>query len=197
MSSNALSVLRERDDGRDCRAASMVWLDQDANPRFMVDGELNIVWHNDAGAELLAGRDEIETVGSVLTTTNRAMQADLLLFVRNASRSLSTWPLPRKARDGFLLLRATRLDSDTVGLTAVRTGVEHRQRFADLDLAFKLTASEHRVLIGLLAGDEADKLARCHGVSLETTRTHIRNVYAKMGVNSRESLFAQALPFRL
>lgn len=188
---------REREDGRDYRAASMVWLGQDASPRLMVDVRLNILWRNDVGDELLAERHEIESINGFLRATNPAAQSDLALFVENASADLSTWQVARKDGRGFLLLRAMRLDDETVGLTAVRTGAEYMQRFADLDRAFKLTTSEHRVLTGLLAGEEADKLARLHGVSVETTRTHIRNVYAKMGVNSRERLFACALPFRL
>lgn len=96
-----------------------------------------------------------------------------------------------------MLLRATRIEMDIVGLTAVRTGPEDAQQFADLDRAYNLTASEHRFLTGLLAGDDAHKLARLHGVSLAITRSHIRNLYVRLGVNSRESLFACALPFLL
>ena len=197
MASSVLPVSRAQEDERDCRAASIAWLGYDAQPRLMVDSHLHIVWHNLAGATLLAARHEIESVQGMLRTTNRALRACFADFIKSAHEDLSTWQLARADGQGFLLLRATRLQDDIVGLTAVRTGADHAQRFVDLDRAFNLTASEHRVLIGLLSGEEADKLARLHGVSLETTRTHIRNVYAKMGVNSRESMFASALPFRI
>jgi len=164
---------------------------------MMVDARMEVVWQNEAGAKLIAARHEIELLDGTLMTTNRSFQATFTSFIGDAHAILSTWQVPRKDEQGFLLLRATRLDAELVGLTAVRTGAEYAQRFADLDRAYRLTASEHRVLAGLLAGDEAEKLARQHGVSLETTRTHIRNLYVKMGVNSRESLFARALPFRL
>lgn len=197
MASGVSSARRERRDGRDFRAASVVWLGQDLQPRLMVNADLKLVWSNDAGAELLAGCHELEVYNGVLTTANRALQPAFAAFVGKASSILSTWQVPRRDEQEFLLLRATRLDDDLVGIAANRTGAGHMPRFVDLDRAFGLTASELRVLTGLLSGEEADKLARMHGVSLETTRTHIRNLYLKMGVSSRESLFARALPFHI
>ncbi|MBL9068861.1 MAG: hypothetical protein JNM03_02585 [Sphingopyxis sp.] len=188
---------RVPEQARDFYAASLGWLDKEAQPRVMVDSRLEILWQNDAGAKLLAARHELEAVKGILTTTKRVQQHMLAQFIGDARDDLTTLQIPRKDEQGFLLLRAVRLDSDIVGCVAVRTGTEYKPNFLDLDLAFNLTTSEHRVLIGLLDGRDADKLARLHGVSLDTTRTHIRNLYAKMGVNSRESMFARALPFRI
>lgn len=195
---SGLRRTRQNPDGEyDYRAAGVSWLGQDVQPRLMVDRQLRILWQNDAAAEMLAARQELEAAEGVLTTTNRTLQSSLVDFVENADETLSNWRLPPTDDLNFLLLRASQLDDVIVGLCAVRTGDEYTPRFLGLDLAFNLTASEHRVLTNLLAGEEADKIARLHGVALDTTRTHIRNLYAKMGVNSRESLFARALPFRI
>ena len=197
LNSDTAPATRERGEETDLLGEGMDWLGHDRQSRIIVDARMEVVWQNEPGSRLIAARHEIELLDGTLMTTNRSFQATFTSFIGDARAVLSTWQVPRKDELGFLLLRATRLDAELVGLTAVRTGAEYAQRFADLDRAYRLTASEHRVLAGLLAGDEAEKLARHHGVSLETTRTHIRNLYVKMGVKSRESLFARALPFRL
>jgi DNA-binding CsgD family transcriptional regulator len=46
-------------------------------------------------------------------------------------------------------------------------------------------------------GAGADAIARDVGVGIETVRTHIRRIYNKLGIGSREELFARLSPFRL
>jgi DNA-binding CsgD family transcriptional regulator len=60
-----------------------------------------------------------------------------------------------------------------------------------------LTRAEHRVLLELLHGQEADALTKLLGVSIETVRSHIRNIYGKLEVNSREQLFFKTQTFRI
>lgn len=177
-------------------AAILDWYGKDVRPRIMVDSRLAVIWQNVASEALLASHPELEIVNGILTATARDQQAELAGFVAKAGSEITSWRLQRPDELGFLLLRAVRLAEKYVGLTAIRTGPDCKPRFLDLDKTFKLTGSEHRVLIGLLEGSDVETLARHHGVSIETTRTHIRNLYAKMGVNSRESLFALVLPFR-
>ena len=70
-------------------------------------------------------------------------------------------------------------------------------RYADLDMVFGLTRTEHRVLLDLLDGRDAVGLSELRGTSVETARTHIRRIYEKMAVGSREELCRRAAPFRL
>ncbi len=53
-----------------------------------------------------------------------------------------------------------------------------------------LTRAEHRVLRHLRQGRSLGEVARTLGVSLETVRTHTRNIYRKYGVASRAELLA-------
>jgi LuxR family maltose regulon positive regulatory protein len=61
--------------------------------------------------------------------------------------------------------------------------------------AFGLTSAELRVLKSLSAGETAQETAGDLKVSVDTVRTHIRRVYQKVGVNSREALFTRVRPF--
>ncbi|MBX9460146.1 MAG: helix-turn-helix transcriptional regulator [Brevundimonas sp.] len=49
----------------------------------------------------------------------------------------------------------------------------------------------------LVAGQPASTVAEELGLSIETVRTHIRRIYNKLGISSREQLFAIAGQFRL
>lgn len=81
-------------------------------------------------------------------------------------------------------------------LSLTVAGGDHRHCYRHLDEAFQLTRAEHRVLQDLLAGNEAELLSAQLGVSIETTRSHIKNIYTKVGVKSRERLFARLQGFR-
>ena len=47
-----------------------------------------------------------------------------------------------------------------------------------------------------MSGMNAEQISSSLEISLETVRTHIRRIYSKTGVRSREALFAQLQPFK-
>jgi DNA-binding CsgD family transcriptional regulator len=61
------------------------------------------------------------------------------------------------------------------------------------DPAVVLTPRECDVLAELLAGRDAEVMAKRLGMSANTARTHVQNVIAKLGVNSRSEAAAWAL----
>jgi DNA-binding CsgD family transcriptional regulator len=48
-----------------------------------------------------------------------------------------------------------------------------------------------KLLDGLTAEDAAAELT----IGIETVRSHIRQIYSKMGVRSREALFQRIMPY--
>jgi DNA-binding CsgD family transcriptional regulator len=66
--------------------------------------------------------------------------------------------------------------------------------WADLGRIFGLTPAEAAVVRGLVSGRGAEQLAADQGIGLETVRTHIRRAYHKLGVSSREQLYAAVSP---
>jgi DNA-binding CsgD family transcriptional regulator len=179
---------------------ALAWLERDRYARAIVTVDLSIRWINDPGIVLLRRGIGLEMRGDALSTTEPSLQEGLSDLVRHADTGISTRSLPRRDGGGHLLVRAQALgasQSRTIGLMMIDAGPDFRADYQELDVAFGLTVSEHRVLLRLLAGTEADALARLLGVSVETVRTHIRNIYAKLEVGSREQLFFKVRPFRL
>jgi DNA-binding CsgD family transcriptional regulator len=169
-------------------------------PRVIVGDDLAILWSNVAARSLLAHKRDLEERNGILATTDRSKQAALGGFVTLSEVAVSTWAFARADGDGHLLFRAQRIDWRGGGMFGVGffgSGSDFQVRYADLDTIFGLTKAEHRVLLDMLEGFEADRLSEIHAVSIETTRTHIRNIYAKLQVRSREALFHRLLPYRV
>lgn len=178
---------------------ALSWLEIDSQARVIVNGARAILWSNVAAGVLLADRQGIEIRGGFLHPTDATNEDALRAFLRSADSGSSSWCIERPKRDGWVLMRARRLGwpaSGVIGICFVVATDRSSARYEHLDTAFGLTKAEHRVVLDLLDGNDAETLAGRHGVSVETTRTHIRSIYQKIGVSSRERLFARLQPFR-
>lgn len=187
---------------KDSPAADLAlsWIEHDLMPRVIVADDLAILWSNIAGRSLLAQKRDLENRNGILATVDRSKQVALARFITRSEVAVSSWAFKRSDGDGHLLFRAQRIDWSDSGMFGVcffGSGSEFHVRYADVDTAFGLTPAEHRVLLDMLEGYEADRLSEIHAVSIETTRTHIRNIYAKLQVRSREGLFHRLRPYRI
>lgn len=182
-------------------ALALSWLQRDGACRLIVDDMLRIVWASDAAREALAPCRDLEVRDGYLSVTNQALYPTLLGFVRSCSADMASLCLPADGGDAHILLRGHALHEagspPRVGVTFHRTGRDFTARYVGLDRIFQLTQAEHRVLRLLLDGSTADEAARMLNVSIETTRSHIRHIYAKMNVTSREGLFSRVRPFQV
>lgn len=180
---------------------ALAWLDQYRGARLLLGEGLAIIWLNSAAERELARRRDIEKRGDLLATTEPARQADLAGLLSRCEAGLATLCLKSENGDGHILFRARRLVRQAgawrFGLSFHRSGSEYQPRFADLDVAFNLTKGETRVLYQLAGGLSADEVARKLGVSTETARSHIRAIYAKLQVSSREGLFHRISAYQL
>ena len=195
-------VARVVSDGRHIVAANaaLAWIDSESRPHLIVDEGLKICWANPAAVGMLRQGSEIDERGGCLVFAESDLLAKLMRQLLLAESELATCSIPLGNEEGHLLVRGRRLeggDEILFGLVLIRTDGSDPGRFCDLDTAFGLTPAENRVLLSLLDGKDADQITRKMSVSMVTVRTHIRSIYAKLEVSSRERLFAKALPFRI
>ena len=61
--------------------------------------------------------------------------------------------------------------------------------------AFGLTVAESQVIGALMDGETAGRIGHRLEITIDTVRTHIRNAYVKLDVNSREQMFRRLSPF--
>jgi len=179
--------------------AALAWLNMDSLPRLIIDRDQKVLWRNCAADTLLDGKSGVELRNGTLATTDTARQPALRDLVTRAEAETVSLCLARHDKDGWLLISCVGLDcgEPLFCLSLTIAGEDSHHRYRHLDEAFHLTRAEHRVLQDLLAGKEAELLSAMHGVGIETTRSHIKSIYAKVGVNSRERLFARLQGFRI
>jgi DNA-binding CsgD family transcriptional regulator len=190
----------ERAASRDPAGLMLTWLDAEAGARVICADDLVLLWANRAArAEMEGDFDLVERDGAMVIL-DRAHHARFSTLVSEAGEDISTFSFPRQNGDGHLLFRARRIENRAtrcVGLAFNQTGSEFRVLYGELSFVFRLTAAEHRLLDRMIAGHTADGIARTMQISLDTVRSHIRHIYQKLDVTSREELFSRLLPYRL
>lgn len=172
------------------------WLMTDPVPRVLVDRNLRLVWANEAADSFLAQRHDLEVRKAALGAVDSAQHAQLVDAIGASTDTTRCWEL-LSADDNHIVMQIRRLSDLDRPLIAVTFWRTETPRFANLSRVFDLTKAEHAVLLKLLNSSVADGIAECHGVSLDTVRTQIRSIYAKLDVSSREGLFHKVMAYVL
>lgn len=178
---------------------ALAWIGSDSLCRILVTSGLTVMWTNSAGAAALLRGAHLTTLDGRLATSDAAQQPEFAQFVEAACCEPSCWALRKPDDDGYVVFNAQRLGDDggrLIGLT-FRMDVPESDatRYRGLGEAFGLTNAESKVLARLLDGRMAEEAAIDLGVGIETIRSHIRQIYGKLAVRSREAMFRQVLPF--
>lgn len=112
------------------------------------------------------------------------------------------WILKRRDEDHYLILQIDRIEPVN-GAPAIMVAVHSsdggyaRHRWGNVDPIYGLTPAEGRIARKMTGGQSVEDLAGDLQITIETARTHIRRIYGKVGVNSREQLTTTLLPFRV
>jgi DNA-binding CsgD family transcriptional regulator len=175
------------------------WLAGEPAARLLVALDRTILWASRAAAELLEGSSELCQRDGVLATGNAARNSQLETFLGGVSADGASLCI-KDDRCGYLLICARPIEAGempVIGLRLCSGAAHHQPVYAGYSVPFALTCAEERVVSALLSGRTAEQMSSATGPSLETVRTHIKNVYAKVGVASREALFFRLAPFRV
>ena len=82
-------------------------------------------------------------------------------------------------------------------ITWISPRVAQERYWADLTTILNLTRAEERIAKQLFEGLDLRELAETSGITIETVRTHIRRIYQKTGVVSREKLQVVLAPYQM
>jgi DNA-binding CsgD family transcriptional regulator len=181
---------------------AMRWLQVVERPLVIVNAQLRVVWANPAFDALIEAQNLLNLVEGFLSATTASAHEKLQGLIR-AGESDSIALLEESDGDGHLLIRASRIpaaaaaaaDEDAFGLRIFRTAEDVGLNHLQLAAVFGLTPGETRVLASMLGGLTADDIGRELAISVETVRSHIRRIYDKIGVSSREGLFSRLRQF--
>lgn len=177
----------------------LIWADVEQRARIIIDSSFTIHWTNHIADQALAsGRDLIDRNGRLepaIATANDEFRA----FMTSAGHDLSCLALERKDGDGHFIIFTQKLadlgNQRIYGIAFRGSGGDFEPQWADVSRTFQLTPTEAKVLRLLLDGHVAEKAAAQLSITAETVRSHIRKIYSKMSVSSREQLFRKVAPF--
>lgn len=172
------------------------WLENDGTPRLIVDDDHAVVWHNDAALRMIAGSGVLEIHGGSLSLADPEQQARFRSNI-HAQREGAAHLLVTGTNDEQIWIQFDRLSGNEGRFCALTLRNACAPIYADFRTLFLLTAKEDAVLRQLLGGAVADSIAILNETSLDTVRSHIRSIYSKMNVGSREALLAKASVYRI
>jgi DNA-binding CsgD family transcriptional regulator len=177
------------------------WADLEGRPRAIIGDGRQLIWGNNACmAALGSGRDVFISSNS-LQVADPAQTEMFDQVLRRTGPNVSAWSYRRPDGDGCVLFRFWRISKPgqalANGLVFHGTGSDFIPRWADFAAPFDLTPTEARTVQQLVDGDPIAEIAARLGLSVLTLRTHVRNAYAKIGVNSREGLFRALAAYRV
>jgi DNA-binding CsgD family transcriptional regulator len=181
-------------------ACSEAWSRSCSRAAMIITPSLHLLWSNDEGRRLLDIDRDLGEVGGRLSFAQRTGLFAFAAFLENLGDEPRAWVLARRDGGGdCLIIRAVRIalgKADAV-ILAFSDTAGSRRLWVDFGPALDLTSAETTLLKRLVDGATVTEAAHDLGVTLETARTHVKRAYAKLGVSSREEMFAKISPFRL
>ncbi|WP_292106882.1 helix-turn-helix transcriptional regulator [Brevundimonas sp.] len=158
---------------------------------------------NLAGDALSRSDSEIQIAGGHFAFSDKARTGSLRAFLASESFGAAGWSY-RRACGSIVVIHVEWLPpalgdagDPPVALTFQPADLSERYVWADFAPYFDITRSEAAIVKRLIGGQTPLAVAEALNVSIETVRTHIRRIYNKLGVSSREQLFATIALFRI
>lgn len=176
------------------------WLEQAVTPLVLLTENQRLIWANASAQELMTRYalrvDALGYVKSDVRETNLKIQS-VRRQLYEALQQRGSWKngavivtFPDIADHRVQLQEMVVRDAVLIGCSIMRGGQAAQDLTANL-AQYGLTKTERKVVAMLAQGSTAAEISRANGGSLLTVRTHIKRIYAKMNVNSREKMFAR------
>lgn len=173
------------------------WLANDG-ARLLCDASGAVLWLNDAARDALEVSPVLVLRDGILTAMARGGGPALPELLHSPSERIAAYVIGEREDEIGTVVIVRTVEADGVSLRGItlRT-IKGRSVFVwpDLTHIYRMTAAERRIAQEVVEGGTAEDLALRLGLSVQTVRTHIRHIYSKVGVSSREGLFARLMPY--
>ena len=189
---------RQGSDAWGCTLA-WEWLVISDNPHLILKADLRIAWTNRAARSFLSQIGlELDPDGNLRSTkiprrkldAFRAAVAEAIAVADGWPDNIHVVPFCEHTATALHLYRLVASDDVVFGGAIITKGLDSVMIERRLE-EFSLTETEKRIVLSLMNGLTVSDISKRTGSTLLTVRTHIKRIYEKMGVNSREKLFAQ------
>lgn len=173
-------------------------LAQDDRGIIITDSDQKICWWNESAREVLRLDPALRCQSGLLVADGQPALRELGSIIARSAAGLAEGVVPFSRQRGCYLMRVRRIREDS--WLYIELAADHGPatvRYFDLSVIFGLTATEKKTALLMLAGLGASDIATNSGVAIDTVRSHIRAIYSKMGVATREQFFARTNALRM
>lgn len=176
---------------------AFAWLAADHRPRMIVGPDATVLWANAGAHRLFQDCPGISVAHDVIHLADPDHDTSFHAFLRNVTAEPRTMALKFEGEASFCVFRGHRIPGIDGCCIDIRfSSTSHPPSLVGFDHVFGLTASEARTAVALYGGRTAREVADEQSISIDTVRSHIRQIYSKIGVSGREQLFRQLDAFR-
>jgi DNA-binding CsgD family transcriptional regulator len=174
------------------------WAEVEHSAKLIVDRRMFVIWNNAAMDRVFAAQSAIMRVRDQLICPVPDNGARLKLALKATNTGISACHLACASTAQHVLCSCVSImpvkGEMRFGITIKLSGSKHLS-FDLLQQAYELTPAECLLLSRLLRGLTAEESALEGAIAVDTVRTHVRNIYLKLDVTSREAMFHSIIPF--
>lgn len=204
----ALQIRRRFTDAAIERYAALDALERTATATLVLDADGRILYANTEAEILLRSGDTLRSIGGRLATNSRSTSERLSYAIADAAKTAAGKSGSSGA--GMTIARADRLPLTLLvapfrparnafgaprpaAILFIRDPEQSTPSRLALQDLFGLTGAEASIAMALADGMSLDSIAKDRYISLNTARTHLKNVLAKTGTNRQSQLVALLL----
>jgi DNA-binding CsgD family transcriptional regulator len=176
------------------------WAEQYSIPCMILAEDLGLLWSNSAADGILAAAKDFQLTNGALACVDKVQGQAFRGFLATVGQTPEAW-IYCQNDTASQMVRAESLSPEgmpsAVALMIYPIDRAGRYFWSDFHKVFGLTRAETIIVKRIIGGEPADTIAEELSITLETVRTHVRRVYAKLAVNNREQLFSKVSAFRI
>lgn len=176
------------------------WLSNDDFPRLICTVDGTVLWHNLKFTQVTLDTRFVRLDNGQFHISSSRGAARFQSFAADRERMRSAIVLEDDQMGQWVyIIQCERIvagSDQSIGIKLITRTNELSGEYVDFNVHFKLTPRETSICIMLLSGFTVDQIVRDTTKSSDTVRFHIRNIYRKMGVSSREQFFWEMQRFR-
>lgn len=175
------------------------WLSASRHARAICDTQQRVLWRNPSLQRLLDEDVGIRIERDQLLLADRKAQAAFVDFIQGSEQDHIAIRLgyPDEVCDHIIQCRRLRVApiGQAFGVRIICAHDSMESDFCDFETAFNLTKKEAYICRQILQGKTVNEIVLDSKNSPDTIRFHLKNIYVKLGVASREALLAKLRMF--
>lgn len=165
-------------------------------PLALLQKDGRLVWCNAAAMRLLQENSPIVLRNGLLGTRRSAAMAAFRSWLKDVSEEPSFHIVRGNVPQGNVVIQAMAVLGAKGEVVGCRLrSASARTDIADLTMALGVTPAQSGIVQRMILGSSLEQISEETGLSITTVRTHLRNVYARLGISSRDELFRLCLPY--